>query len=122
MGHTPILNDLAVAFDGQYFAQIRRYSASLERRSAHSSVHVGSPTVPRCAAYRGAHGPDRGVSRFKGLNVFAILRIVRDPYYNRSCRTGPEDRFGVFSRNGLDCTDLRLAGQALATRSASSRD
>ena len=37
-----LLNDLAVAFDGQYFAQICRYYAELsERRDIERSCHDG---------------------------------------------------------------------------------
>ena len=37
-----ILNDLAVIFDGQYFAQIRRYYDELsERRDTERSCHDG---------------------------------------------------------------------------------
>ena len=41
-GHTPILNDLAVAFAGEYFAQIRRYYDEFSgRRDTERSCHDG---------------------------------------------------------------------------------
>ena len=39
-GHTAILNDLAVAFDGQYFDQIRRY---YDKLSAMALLAAGAP-------------------------------------------------------------------------------